>query len=182
MMNYGLEREKIPATIDKRALATAIGVATDALVRSTETEHEDFWIGVDLNVRIEARTVPERHARVNVYAPANYPERTLGKAVPPLPSERIRIPASISEASIARAMSWTIQTITTAVQTEHSEYWVNIDLNVHVKEGRALEKKARINVFGDLIDPYDTTIMDLGDMNALPQEILDAFCEDLGKK
>jgi hypothetical protein len=182
MMNYGLEREKIPARIDKRALARAIAVAAGSLVRSTETEYDDFWIGVELNVRIEGGTAPERHARVNVYAPANYPADTSGKAVPPLPSERIRIPASIAEASIARAMSWTIQTVTTAVQTDHSEFWVNIDLNIHVKEGRAHEQRARINVYGDLIDPYDTTIMDIGDVNALPQEILDTFCEELGKK
>ncbi len=70
MMNYGLEREKIPARIDKRALAKAISLAVDALVSSTETEHDDFWIGVELNVHIEAGTAPERHARVNVYAPA----------------------------------------------------------------------------------------------------------------
>jgi hypothetical protein len=180
--NYGLEREKIAATIDKRALARAIGITVDALVRSTETAQDDFWIGVDLNVRIEAGTAPERHARINVYVPANYPERTSGKAVPPIPEERIRIPASIAESSIARAMAWTVQTLTTAVQAEHSDFLVNIDLNVHIKRGRAYERRARINVYGDLIDSYDTTIMDIADLNTIPQEILDTFCEDLGKR
>lgn len=61
-----------------------------------------------------------------------------------------RIGAKLNEILLAQAMAVMVKTILTAVVAENDDYWVNVDLNVHIRAGRALEKHARINVYGDL--------------------------------
>jgi len=73
-----------------------------------------------------------------------------------LPRERIK--AKLDKLLLAQAMAVTVKAILTAVEAEHDDYWVNVDLNVHIQGGKAFEKHARINVYGDLTDPYKTSI------------------------
>ncbi len=61
-----------------------------------------------------------------------------------------RIRAKLDEIPLAQAMAVMVKTILTAVVAENDDYWVNVDLNVHIQAGRAFEKLARINVYGDL--------------------------------
>lgn len=91
--------------------------------------------------------------------------------------QRERIKAKLDKVLIAQAMAVTVKAILTAVEAEHDDYWVNVDLNVHIQRGKALEKLARINVYGDLIDPYKTSIFPNVELNEVPAEILKAFCE-----
>jgi len=91
--------------------------------------------------------------------------------------QRERIKAKLDKILIAQAMAVTVKAILTAIEAEHEDYWVNVDLNVHIQGGRALEKHARINVYGDLIDPYRTNIFPNIEPNEVPAEILKSFCE-----
>ncbi|MGO9571446.1 MAG: hypothetical protein ACLP5H_28310 [Desulfomonilaceae bacterium] len=91
--------------------------------------------------------------------------------------QRERIKARLDKILIARAMAMTVKAILTAVEAEHDDYWVNVDLNVHIQGGKAFEKRARINVYGDLIDPYKTNIFPSVELNEVPPEILKALCE-----
>jgi len=91
--------------------------------------------------------------------------------------QRERIKAKLDKILIAQAMAVTVKAILTAVEAEHEDYWVNVDLNVHIQGGRALEKHARINVYGDLIDPYRTNIFPSMEANEVPPEVLKSFCE-----
>jgi hypothetical protein len=87
---------------------------------------------------------------------------------------RDRIKATLDEILIARAMAGTVKAIMTAVETEDYDYWVSVDLNVHIRGGKALEKHARINVYGDLTKDVvrdvqggmeDTLLMEKYDLN-----------------
>jgi len=185
MTTFGLQREKIPASIDKRSLAQAIAVAVKALVASIETRKNDFWINVELNIHIEHGSALEKHASVNVYIASDVRKRvkgTTGKVVSPEPIHRIRIQAKLNEMTIARVMAYVVKTVLTAVQAEQDDFWVNIDLNVHIKRGQAYEKKARVNVYGDLIDPCGTTVVESVNSNEVPPEVLQDFCEDFEKR
>jgi hypothetical protein len=91
--------------------------------------------------------------------------------------QRERIKAKLDKVLIAQAMAVTVKAILTAVEAEHDDYWVNVDLNVHIHGGKALEKLARINVYGDRIDPYKTNIFPNMELSEVPTEILKAFCE-----
>lgn len=181
--DYGLQRERIAATLDKRALAQAMAVVVDALVSGTETDKSNFWINVELNVHIQARKVLDRHARITAYIPStNSSARTTGRVHAPLLAHRIKVPAALDEVIVARSMAWVVRTLLTAIQAERDDFWVNIDLNVHIKRGAAYEKKARINVFGDLIDTYGTTIVDTVEQNEIPFEVLEGFCRDFERR
>lgn len=61
-----------------------------------------------------------------------------------------RIKAKLDEILLAQAMAVMVKTILTAVAAENDDYWVNVDLNVHIQAGRASQKQAKINVYGDL--------------------------------
>lgn len=181
----GLEREKIRATLDKKPLAKAIALMIETLQGAITTDTDDFWVNTDLNVNIQGGKALDKHVVVNVYVPSGvkYSRNSdSGKIAVPPQEHRITISAELEEKSLAWAMAWVIQSLLTAVKAEHDDFWVNIDLNVHITHGKAREKRARINVYGDLIDMYDTTIVDTRDSNVIPQEILQAFCEDFGDK
>src|SRR5512139_1326015 len=64
--------------------------------------------------------------------------------------QRDRIPVKLDKILLAQAMAVTVKAILTAIEAENDDYWVNVDLNVHVQGGRALQKLARVNVYGDL--------------------------------
>lgn len=182
---FGLEREKIRATIDKRPLAKAIGLAIETAQGAVRTIRDDFWVNMELNVNIQNSKALDKHVRVHVYVPASTDgsrSQDTGKIAVPPPERRVRIKAELEETTLAWAMAWVIQTLLTAVRAEQEDFWVNIDINVHIRHGKAREKRARINVYGDLIDTYDTTIVDAADSNVIPQEILQEFCEDFGRK
>lgn len=180
----GLEREKIKATLDKKPLAKALALAVETLQGAVTTDRDDFWVNTDLNVYIQSGKALDKHVRLSAYVPLGLDGsgcRHNGKTSVPPPDSRITIKAELEEKSLAWAMAWVIQTILTTVQAEHEDFWVNIDLNVHVTLGRAKEKRARINVYGDSVDTCDTTIVDTAETNAIPKEILQAFCEDFGE-
>jgi hypothetical protein len=92
-----------------------------------------------------------------------------------LPRERIK--AKLDKLLLAQAMAVTVKAILTAVEAEHDDYWVNVDLNVHIQGGKAFEKHARINVYGDLTDPYKTSIFPNVEFNEVPSEVLKGLCE-----
>jgi hypothetical protein len=181
MAALGLQRAKIAATFHKRPLAHSMGVAVECLCAATKTRRKDFRINVDLNIHIQDGTPLEKHARINVYVSSDVGNRVndaAGKVVPLDRTRRVRIPATLDEMTIARAMAWVVKTLVTSVQAEKDDFWVNVDLDVHVKRGKAYEKKARINVYGDLIDPCGTTVVESIDWNEVPAGILAALCED----
>jgi hypothetical protein len=91
--------------------------------------------------------------------------------------QREKIEAKLDKLLLAQAIAVTVKAILTAVEAEHDDYWVNVDLNVHIQGGKALEKHARINVYGDLIDSYKTSIFPTMDINEVPSEVLKALCE-----
>lgn len=64
--------------------------------------------------------------------------------------QRERIKAKLDKTLLAQAMAMTVKALLTAIDAENDDYWVNVDLNVHIQGGRALEKLARVNVYGDL--------------------------------
>jgi len=64
--------------------------------------------------------------------------------------QRERIKAKLDKKLLAQAMAVTVKAILTAIEAEDDDYWVNVDLNVHVQGGRALQKLARVNVYGGL--------------------------------
>jgi len=51
---FGLEREKIRATLDKKPLAMAIALMIDTLQGAITTDANDFWVNTDLNVNIQS--------------------------------------------------------------------------------------------------------------------------------
>jgi hypothetical protein len=91
--------------------------------------------------------------------------------------QREKIEAKLDKLLLAQAIAVTVKAILTAVEAEHDDYWVNVDLNVHIQGGKALEKHARINVYGDLIDSYKTSIFPTMDINEVPSEVLKTLCE-----
>jgi hypothetical protein len=81
--------------------------------------------------------------------------------------------------AIAWSMAWVVKTLVTSVQATQDDFWVNLDLNVHVKRGKPYEKRARVNVNGDLIDPCGTTVVESIAENEVLAEVLGSFCENL---
>ncbi len=181
----GLEREKIKATLDKKPLAKAIALVTKALQEAVTTDVDDFWVNAELNVNIMSGRALDKHVAITVYVPvtADGPRNPVnGKTAVPAPEQRIRIQAELDEKSLARATAWVVKTLLTTVRAEQQDFWVNIDLNVHITHGKTKEKRATINVYGDLIDMYNTTIVDTSETNIIPEEVLRELCEDLGEK
>ncbi len=174
MRALGLQREKIAATFDKRELARSIAVAVDSLCAATKTRGQDFWINVDLTVHLRDGTAFEKHARINVYVPSD-----VGHVASPNQTRLVRVQAQLDEMTIATGMACVVKTLATSVQALQNDFWVNVDLNVHINRGKAYEKKARLNVYGDLVDPCDTTVTESADWNKVPSEILGTLCEDL---
>jgi hypothetical protein len=175
-----LQREKIRAVLDKRALAQAMAVVVKTLLVSVRAEKDDFWVYTDLDVHIQEGKTLEKNARINVsdgVALENCGRSTA--TVTPLQLRQTKIEAVLDEKSLALAMSWVVKTLLTAVQKEQEDFWVNIHFNVHLQRGIALEKRAKINVYGDLVDSYGTTIADTIDDNEIPSQIFRAFCEHL---
>jgi len=182
---FGLEREKIKATLDKEPLAKAIALVIKTLQEAVTTNADDFWVNTDLNVNIQSGKALDKHVAITVYVPLSADgsgDQVEGKTAVPLPEQRIRIQAKLEERSLAWAMALVIKTLLTAVQAEQEDFWVNIDLNVHMNHGKAKEKRATINVYGDLIDMYNTTIVDTSETNVIPEEILRELCEAFGEK
>jgi hypothetical protein len=182
---FGLEREKIRATLDKKPLAKAIALAIETLQESVKSCKDDYWVSADLNVNVQRGKTQDKHVKVNVYVPRIERGATHeqgGKSATPAPENRVSIKAELEERTLAWAMAWVIHTILTAVSCEQEDYWVNLEMNVHITNGRAMEKRARINVYGDLIDQYETTIIDAVESNIIPEDILQAFCEDFRDK
>ncbi len=207
MTALGPQRARIAATYDKRPLARSIAVAAEILCAATKTERKDFWINVDLNVHIRGGTTFEKRARINVYVSSDVSglvKDTLGRVALPDEAHRVKIQAELNDKAIARAMAWVVMILVTSVHAEQDDFWVNVDLSVHVNQGRPYEKKARLNVYGDLIDPCNTTIVESVDWDELPpehlgtlsdttivesidpyevpSEILKTLCEDLEEK
>jgi len=180
--SFGLERQKIQAVLDKKALAQAVALVVKTLLISTKSEKDDFWITIDLDVHIQERKALDKHARINVYdrLDAVDCEESPG-ANTPLHSEQRKIKVEFDQESLGLAMAWLVKTLVTAVQTGIDEFWVKIDSYVHIHQGKALEKKARINVYGDLLDSYGTTIVDSVDSNEIPSEVFRSFCENFNK-
>ncbi|MGO9120691.1 MAG: hypothetical protein ACLQPD_24140 [Desulfomonilaceae bacterium] len=178
----GLEREKIKATLDKEPLAKAIALVTKALQESVITAVDDFWVNTELNVNIKSGKALDKHAAITAYVPLSAGgsgDKCNGKTALPLPEERIGIQVKLDGKSLARATAWVVKILLTTVKAEQEDFWVNIDLNVHMNHGKAKEKRATINVYGDLIDMYNTTIVDTSETNVIPEEILRELCEDL---
>ena len=181
----GLEREKIKATLDKKPLAKAIALVTKALQESVITAADDFWVNAELNVNIRSGKALDKHVAIIVYMPMTVDgsaDPVNGKTAVPLPEQRIGIQAKVDEKSLARATAWVVKTLLTTVKAEQEDFWVNIDLNVHMNHGKAKEKQATITVYGDLVDTYNTTIVDTSETNVIPEEILRELCEDFGEK
>jgi len=182
---FGLEREKIRATLDKKPLARAIALAVETLQGAITTDTDDFWVNTELNVNIQGGKALDKHVRVNVYVPRDQDgsgNPCAGRIVVPHVENRMGIRAELEEKALAWAIAWVIQTVVTGVRAEREDFWVNVDVHVHITQGKAKEKKARINVYGDLVDTYDTTIVDTADSNVIPQEVLQAFCQDFGER
>ncbi len=59
---FGLEREKIGATLDKKPLARAIALAIETLQGTIETGTDDFWVNVDLIVNIQRGKALDPHS------------------------------------------------------------------------------------------------------------------------
>lgn len=165
---FELQRVKIRAVLDKKPLAQAAALAVKTLLCAVECQKDDFWISVDLNVHIKMEKALEKIARINVYETGGTP----------FESQRVQIKAVLDEKTLAQAMACVVKTLLTAVKTEQEDFWVNFDLNVHIQTGESLEKRARINVYGDLLDSYGTTIVDTADSFTVPSEVFKAFCED----
>jgi hypothetical protein len=91
--------------------------------------------------------------------------------------QRQKITAVLDKRALAQALAFVVRTLLTSVHTEEDDFWVNIDFDVHMRRGQALEKHARINVYGELLDPYSTNIYDAPGSNELPSGIFHAFCE-----
>jgi hypothetical protein len=91
--------------------------------------------------------------------------------------QRERIRAKLDKVLIAQAMAVTVKALLTAVEAENDDYWVNVDLNIHIQRGKALEKLAKVNVYGERIGSYKTNIFPNVELNQVPTEILKAFCE-----
>jgi hypothetical protein len=181
----GLEREKVRATLDKKPLAKAIALVTKTLQEAVTADVDDFWVNTELNVNIKGGKALDKHAAITVYVPLRADgsrDPINGKTAVPLPEQRIGIQAKLDEKSLARASAWVVKTLLTTVKAEQEDFWVTIDLNVHMTHGKAKEKRATINVYGDLIDMYNTTIVDTSETNVIPEEILRELCEDLGEK
>jgi hypothetical protein len=182
---FGLEREKIRATLDKKPLVRAIALAIETLQGTIETGMEDFSVNVDLTVNIQREKALDKNVRVNVYVPRFWDDSRPsygGKAVVPSPENRISISAELDQKTLAWSMAWVIQTLLTAVRAEQEDFWVKIDLNVHIMNGRANEKRATINVYGDLIDPYATTIVETLSLGVISEEFLRSRSAKILKK
>ncbi len=89
--------------------------------------------------------------------------------------ERQRIQAKLDKTLIAQAMAVVVKTMLSAVEAEQDDYWVNVDLNIHFQAGKALEKHARINVYGDLADPFGTDLLAPSNCFKVPSEVLNAW-------
>jgi hypothetical protein len=182
---FGLQMEKIGATLDKRPLARALALATETLQGAVETDTHDFWVNADLNVHIQSSKALYKHVKVYVYEPlgeeasSNSFERKIG--VPP-PERRMILKAKIDKTALAWAMGWVIQALLTSVRAEREDFWVNIDLNVRMNYEKAKEKRANINVYGNVIDTYDTIIVETLASNFVPEDILQSFCESFGQE
>lgn len=95
--------------------------------------------------------------------------------------ERKKIRATIDKKPLAQAMAVVVKALLSTIRAEQDDFWVNIEFNVHIQNGVALEKMATVNIYGDLVDPYDLPPEDTIE-NQIPPEILTSFCEGLIKK
>lgn len=175
---FGPQREKIKAVLDKRALAQAMAIVVNTLLVSVVAEKDDFWVNIDLDVHVQEAKAFEKNARINVCAGValeNFWKLT--GTITPVQLRQTQIEAALDEKALAQAMAWVVKTLLMAVRAEQDEFWVNICLSVHINEGKALQKNAKVNVYGDLVDPYATTIADALDENEIPSEVFKAFCE-----
>jgi hypothetical protein len=91
--------------------------------------------------------------------------------------ERQKIPARLDRHVIARAMAEVVKAMLVAVETDQDDFWVNIDLDLHIQAGKALEKCARVNVYGEVVDPAGLCSAESGDENEVPSEVFRSFCE-----
>ena len=89
--------------------------------------------------------------------------------------ERQKIQAKLDKTLIAQAMAVVVKTMLSAVEAEQDDFWVNVDLNIHFQAGKALEKHARINVYGELADPLATDILSSSGCFKVPSEVLNAW-------
>jgi hypothetical protein len=95
--------------------------------------------------------------------------------------ERQKIQARLDKTLIAQAMAVVVKALLSGVEAEQDDYWVNVDLSIHFQDGKALEKHARINVYGDLVDPYATDIFGESNYFKVPSEVLNALKENSEK-
>ncbi len=95
----------------------------------------------------------------------------------PIRMEREKVKAKLNKTALAHAVAQLVKQMLPSIQTQELDYWVHLDLDVHIKNGKAQEKLAKINLYTEMADPYGTNILDVPAENELPTEFFKAFCD-----
>jgi len=90
---------------------------------------------------------------------------------------RRKIPARLDKQIIARAMADVVKAMLAAVEADQEDFWVTVNLDIHICSGKAMEKHARVNVYGDFRDPVEASSTQQINNNEVPSEVFRSFCE-----
>lgn len=92
-----------------------------------------------------------------------------------LGKEKVR--AKLDKSALAQAVANMIRTLVGSTYTDEKDFWIQLDLSVHIVNGKLLEKAAKVNVYSESTDPYGTNIVDLPSNNEIPTEVFRSFCD-----
>jgi len=90
---------------------------------------------------------------------------------------RQKIPARLDKQIIARAVADVVKAMLAAVEADQEDFWVTVNLDIHICSGKAMEKHARVNVYGEFRDPVEASATRPIDENEVPSEVFRSFCE-----
>jgi hypothetical protein len=92
--------------------------------------------------------------------------------------DREKIKAKLDKSALAHGVAQLIRRILLSVDATDKDFWVHLELDIHIEDGKATEKLAKLNLYADMIDPYGTNILNVPKHQDVPTEVFRGFGQE----
>jgi hypothetical protein len=89
--------------------------------------------------------------------------------------EREKVKARLNKTELAQGVAQLIKRVLASVNAVEKDYWVRLELDIHVENGKATEKLAKLNLYADMIDQYGTNVLNVPGQYDVPTEFFRGF-------
>ncbi len=92
-----------------------------------------------------------------------------------------KVNARLNKPVLAQAIAQLVKAITESVHAQEPDFWVKLELDLHIENGKARDKLARLNLYADIssdmAEDYNTQVFDAPAENEIPSMFFKQFVE-----